>query len=40
MNFLKNASKLITGESQNPQKGCGNASLNTLMGCSISRDGK
>ena len=33
----KNVSKLITGESQNPQKGCDNASLNTLIGCRMLR---
>ena len=36
MKFSMNASELIIGESQNPKKGCDNASLNTLMGCRIS----
>ena len=40
MQFSKNASKLTIGESQNPQKGCDNASLNTLMSRSTLSAGK
>ena len=40
MKFSKNASKLIIGEAQNPQKGCVSAILTTSMYDRIAAPGK